>query len=183
MATYIDVEEAKKRTRLRLVVAPGIPGPWGEAIKGICYVKKIPFMLVRFDMGAENKALTAWSAQASVPVMIWNDEFPQSTGNQQLAVAERLAPTPSLIPTDMDDRMRLFGFANELCGGNGFGWCRRLMIVHQTVPTPGIPAENCAFAQYFGTKYGYSSAVRQAAAARVVQILHALGTRLEHQHT
>lgn len=34
VATYIDVEEAKQRTGLRLVVAPGIPDPWGEAIKG-----------------------------------------------------------------------------------------------------------------------------------------------------
>lgn len=182
MATYIDVEEAKQRTGLRLVVAPGIPGPWGEAIKGICYVKKMPFTLVRFDIGAENKALAEWSAQASVPVMIWNDEFPKSIWNQQLALAERLAPAPSLIPADITDRMLLFGFANELCGENGFGWCCRLMIVHQTLSTPGIPAENRAFAHYFGAKYGYSPEAGQAAAARVIAILQALGTQLERQH-
>lgn len=182
MATYIEVEEARNRAGLRLVVAPGIPGPWGEAIKGVCYVKKLPFTLVRFDIGAENKALTEWSAQASVPVMIWNDEFPKSTWNQQLALAERVAPTPALIPEDLDDRLLLFGYANELCGENGFGWLRRLMIVHQTLSAPGVTAENRAFAQYFGAKYGYSPEAGQAAAARVVQILHALGTRLERQH-
>jgi len=183
MAIYIDVEEAKKRTGLRLVVAPGIPGPWGEAIKGICHVKKIPFTLVRFDIGAENKALTEWSAQASVPVMIWNDEFPKSTWNQQLALAERLAPTPPLIPADIDERILLFGYANELCGENGFGWCRRLMIVHQTLSNPAIPEENRAFAQYFGAKYGYSPENGQAASARVIQILQSLSRRLESQKT
>jgi len=181
MAVYIDVEEAKKRTGLRLVVAPGIPGPWGEAIKGICHVKKIPFTLVRFDIGAENKALTEWSAQASVPVMIWNDEFPKSTWNQQLALAERLAPAPALIPSDIDERLLLFGYANELCGENGFGWCRRLMIVHQTLSNPAIPEENRAFAQYFGAKYGYSPENGHAAAARVIQILQSLSRRLESQ--
>ena len=42
MAEYISVEQAKKQSGMRIVVAPGIPGPWAEAVKGFCYVKKIP---------------------------------------------------------------------------------------------------------------------------------------------
>ena len=83
MAEYITVEEAKNRSGLRLVVAAGIPGPWAEAVKGFCHVKKIPYTLARYDIGGDNSALTEWSAQASVPVMVWNDEYPKSVWTQQ----------------------------------------------------------------------------------------------------
>ena len=35
MAEYSSVEEARKQSGMRVVCAPGIPGPWGEAIKGV----------------------------------------------------------------------------------------------------------------------------------------------------
>lgn len=181
MAEYISVEQARKQSGLRIVVAPGIPGPWAEAVKGFCYVKKIPYRLVRFDIGAENTQLVTWSAQASAPVMIWNDEFPKSVWSQQLALTERIQPNPGLIPTDLEDRLLLFGYANELCGENGFGWCRRLMVVHHMLAAPDLSAENRAFGQYFGSKYDYSPEAGEAAPGRVAQILESLGKRLENQ--
>lgn len=131
MAHYLTVEDARNRSGLRLVVAPGMPEPWSEALKGICYVKKIPYILVRFDVGGENAALKEWSAQASVPVAIWNDEFPKSTWIEQLNLTERLQPNPRLIPVDIEERIRFFGYCNEICGENGFAWCRRLTTINQ----------------------------------------------------
>jgi hypothetical protein len=34
---YLDVEEARSRSDLRLVLIAGVPGPWGEAAKGLCH--------------------------------------------------------------------------------------------------------------------------------------------------
>lgn len=181
MAEYISVAQAKEQTGMRIVAAPGIPGPWAEAVKGFNYVKKIPYRVVQFDIGGENADLVAWSAQASTPVMIWNDEFPKSVWSQQLALTERIQPNPTLIPPDLEDRLLLFGYANELCGENGLGWCRRLMVVQQLLNAPNLPDESRAFGEYFGAKYGYSPEGGESAPGRVAHILYALGERLQNQ--
>ncbi len=181
MAAYLSVAQAKKQSGMRIVAAAGIPGPWAEAVKGFCYVKKIPYSVVQFDIGAENKELVEWSAQASAPAMIWNDEFPKSVWTQQLTLTERIQPNPALIPSDLEDRLLLFGYANELCGENGFGWCRRLMVVHHMLAAPDLSEENRALGQYFGGKYGYSPEAGEAAPGRVAQILESLGKRLANQ--
>jgi hypothetical protein len=42
MAKYVSIEQAVIMSGLRVVLPPGIPGPWAEAVKGILFVKKIP---------------------------------------------------------------------------------------------------------------------------------------------
>ena len=54
MAEYIDVERARAMTGLRLVLTPGVPGPWSEAAKSILYVKKLPYVKVRQELGGAN---------------------------------------------------------------------------------------------------------------------------------
>jgi glutathione S-transferase len=144
-----------------------MPGPWSEAIKGICYVKKRPYTLASFEVGGENAALKQWSAQASVPVMAWNNEFPKSTWIEQLYLAERVEPQPSLVPPDLEERVRHFGYCNEICGENGFGWCRRLMTIHQFMSVPSGPARTLA--EYLAPKYGYSAEKAEAALANLLQ--------------
>ncbi len=128
MAHYIDIEQAKRLSGLRLILPPGRPNPWAEALKGFCHVKKILFTRVRKAQGSD-AALQAWTSQSSAPVAVWNDERPRSTWIEQLYLTERLAPEPALIPHAIEDRTLLFGYANELCGESGFGWSRRLMLV------------------------------------------------------
>jgi len=180
MAEYIDIAQAKPLAGLRLVLPPGRPNPWAEALKGICYVKKIPYIRVRKAQG-NDPALHAWTSQSSAPVAVWNDERPRSTWIEQLYLAERLAPQPALIPEDSEDRVLLFGYGNELCGENGFGWSRRVMLLHPTLSNPQSEESARAFASYLGGKYGYDRAVAEAAPQRVAQIVRLLGTRLAHQ--
>lgn len=179
MPKYLSVEQARKKSGLRIVVAPAMPGPWSEAIKGICFVKKLPYTLASFEVGGENAALKQWSAQASVPVVAWNNEFPKSTWIEQLYLAERLQPQPSLIPSDLEERVRHFGYCNEICGENGFGWCRRLMTIHQCMSVPSGPARTLA--EYLAPKYGYSAEKAEAAPGRIATILHALANLLQAQ--
>ena len=181
MAEYIDVAQVRNMSGLRLVLSPGVPGPWSEAAKGIFYVKKFPYVKVRQEVGGLNLALQEWTAQTSAPVAVWNDEPPRSTWIQQLYLAERLAPTPPLIPASIEDRVLMFGYGNEICGETGFGWSKRLMLIHATLSNPQASEAARTSSLGFGKKYGYTPEAGAAAPAWVAQILQLLGTRLEQQ--
>ena len=57
MSEFVSVAEAKAQEGIRLVLTAGAPGPWGEAIKGMLRVKKIPFVRVRQEAGTDNAEL------------------------------------------------------------------------------------------------------------------------------
>jgi hypothetical protein len=97
VAEYVEIEKAIKMPGLRLVLPLGIPGPWGEAVKGVLHVKKIPYIKVRHDL-FDYSALLRWTAQSSTPVLVFNEERPRSVWNDQIHFAERLQPNPPLIP-------------------------------------------------------------------------------------
>src|ERR1700682_6438640 len=158
MAEYIDVERARAMTGLRLVLTPGVPGPWSEAAKSILHVKKLACVKVRQELGGANRDLLDWTAQASAPVMVWNEERPRSIWNDQLYLVERLQPNPRLVPANIEDRALMFGYANEICGENGFGWSKRLSIIHQS-----------------------TNSSNEAERRRIAGILNALSARLEQQ--
>jgi len=181
MAEYISVEQARSMSGLRVVLSPGVPGPWSEAIKGILYVKKIPYVRVRQEIGGENRALNEWTAQTTAPVAAWNDERPRSTWIEQLYLAERLQPNPPLIPANIEDRALMFGDCNELCGEHGFGWSKRLMLIHPTLTNPNTDERSRAFSSYMGNKYGYNLPEAEAAPSRCAEILRLLGNRLDQQ--
>ncbi len=181
MPDYVEVDDARKMSGLRLVLSPGVPGPWSEAAKGIFYVKKIAYIPVRQKMG-NDPALKQWTAQDSAPVAIYNDERPRSTWIEQLYLAERLAPEPALIPASVEERVLMFGYCNELCGENGFGWAKRLLLFHTAFTTPGGSDENLAPTRVLAAKYGYNPAKVDQSKARVVEILRALSTQIEQQH-
>ncbi len=181
MAEYVSVAEARKQSGMRIVLGQGIPGPWAEGIRGILDVKKIPYTRGLFEIGSDHADLIAWTAQASAPAIAWNDELPKSNWAEQLYLAERIRPEPALIPANQADRIKMFGYASELCGMHGFGWSRRLMMVHQGLSAPDLPEAQRAFFQAFGAKYGYSPEAGEAAPARVIEILNALSSLLEEQ--
>ncbi|MGH7933843.1 MAG: hypothetical protein ACREQN_11855 [Candidatus Binataceae bacterium] len=181
MAQYIEVEQAIGMRGLRLVLTAGVPGPWGEAAKGIFHVKKIPFVSVRQEGRGSNLALLNWTKQTSAPVAIYNDERPRSTWIEQLYLAERLAADPPLIPAPIDERVLMFGLCNEICGETGFGWSRRLMMLHETLVNPDLPADVKTGTAQFGARYGYAAAAAEAAPSRCAEILKLLAERLAGQ--
>ena len=180
---YATIAEARKMSGLRLVLgAIAVPGPWREACKGVFYVKKVPYVPVAAvgDDGTDGE-LIDWTAQSSAPVAIWNEERPRSTWIEQLYLAERLAANPPLIPAEIEERMLMFGYANELCGENGLGWSKRLTMIHSTVTNPATPDNVKGFWLKFGTKYGYSAGAAQTAPSRMIEILRLLDARLSQQ--
>ena len=180
MADYIDMEQARTLDGLRIVAPPGRPNPWSEGLKGMCYIKNLPYSLVGKAPG-HDAALQEWTLQTSAPVAVWNEERPRSTWNEQLYLVERLAPQPSLVPDDEADRILMFGLCNELCGEEGFGWWRRIMVVQGILSNPETGEQGKAAASYLGDKYGYSPASAEAGPRRVARILRTLSTRLAEQ--
>jgi glutathione S-transferase len=181
VAQYVEVEQAVAMSGLRVVLSPGVPGPWSEAAKGILYVKKLPYTKVRQELGGANLPLMRWSAQTTAPVFVYENERPRSLWNDQLYLAERLAPDPPLIPAKLEERALMFRLANELCGENGFGWSRRLMMLHATISSPNAPDAAKSGAGFLGRKYGYTPAAAQDAPQRVAEILRALNAQLDSQ--
>lgn len=171
---YVAFEDAVKRRGLRMVVVSGVPSPWGEAAKAILHVKRIPWVAVRLDQG--NAELAAWTGDRSGPVAIYDDEAPRKGWAEILLLAERLAPAPSLLPADTAERAMVFGWAHEICGEMGLGWCARNLAVHRSLMRgEGFPP---AIARYLGSKYGYRPDESGLYQTRVVALLEALTARL-----
>jgi hypothetical protein len=178
---YVEVAQARTMPGLRIVLSPGGPGPWSEAAKSICYVKKISYIPVAQEVGGVNAELTEWTAQTSAPAVIWNDERPRNIWNDQLYLFERLAPEPRLIPERIEDRIAMFGYSNEICGENGLGWSRRLMMFQRTLSRTDSGGRGRALMGPMAEKYGYEEQAAQDARLRVAQIVRSLAHRLESQ--
>lgn len=174
---YVSVEEAIERRGVRMVVVGDVPSPWGEAAKGILHIKGIEWVAVRLTYDSE--LLKNLAGQRSGPVLIYDNERPRSGWAEILLFAERLAPSPSLIPNDPAERALLFGLAHEICGEAGLGWSRRLQLVHAGLQGAGGFPERVS--KYLGKKYGYTPAAGAAAGERVAELLGMLAARLKAQ--
>jgi glutathione S-transferase len=172
----ISIREARGKPGMRLVLLEGLPSPWGQAAKGIFEIKGIPFAVVHVHASDPDRALEDWTGQDSVPAAMYEDEEPRCGWAEILLLAERLAPSPALIPADSTARARFFGYAHEICGEMGLGWCRRLQTVASGMQAdPPDP-----ISVYIGGKYGYRDAAAAQASERVVSILNALDGLLSH---
>lgn len=174
---YLSVEEARQRSGLRMVVVGNVPSPWGEAAKGILHIKGIAWAAVRLVYDSD--ALKEWAGGRSGPVAIYEHEPPRAGWAEILLLAERLAPTPALLPADPAERALLFGIGHEICGEAGLGWSRRLQLIDARMHNAGGFAEQVA--RYLGRKYGYRPESGAAATARVAALLGMLAARLRSQ--
>jgi len=181
-AVYVEVERARAMPGLRLVLTTGVPGPWGEAAKGIFHAKGIPFTRVAQSAGADNDALFAWTGHRNAPVAVYENEPARTGWAEILWLAERLQPEPALVPADPEDRVRCFGIAQDLMGENGFGWCRRLMLLRPGMGDSDTPPEPLrAMLGRMARQYGYSRAAADAAPERIAEILALLARQLAAQ--
>jgi glutathione S-transferase len=174
---YVSVDEAIARRGWRMVVVGGIPSPWGEAAKGILHIKGIDWTAVRLVYDSE--PLKEWAGQRSGPVAIYDDDKPRAGWAEILLLAERLAPTPALLPKDAAKRALVFGLAHEICGEDGLGWARRLQLIHAGLQ--GVGGFVPRVAGYLAKKYGHSPEAGSAAGVRVTALLGMLAVRLKAQ--
>ena len=174
---YMSVDEAIKRTGVRMVVVGNVPSPWGEAAKGILHIKDIEWVAVRLVYDSE--PLKQWAGQRSGPVLIYDGEPPRVGWAEILLLTERLAPKPSLLPKDAADRALAFGMAHEILGEQGLAWSRRLQLIQTGLNNAGGFPERVA--KYLGKKYGYSPDAGANAGSRVAEVMRMLASRLTAQ--
>ena len=145
---FIPLEEAAKMTTgTRATFIPGMQALYAEALKNICYVKKIPlirvlhpFMGVDKETGKDRQEkLYELTSQTSLPTMFHNDERPRSNWTEQLALAERIgaSDSPALIPADFRQRVEVFGLCAIVLAEDGLVWNMRIL-------SDGPLAENMA---------------------------------------
>ena len=151
--SYVDLETARAAGGLRLVTLAGVPSPWAEAAKGIFHLDQVPFVAVK--LGPKDQALKEWARADNAPVAIYENE-PQRTGWAAiLELAERLSPAPTLIPKNVEYRVRHYGLCHEVMGEGGLQWSSRLLSVHAGITSNGERGFHPRAAAYLGARYGY----------------------------
>ncbi|MEM9421493.1 MAG: hypothetical protein AAF986_03150 [Pseudomonadota bacterium] len=175
---YVSVEEGAAAPGLRMVVVSGVPSPWGEAAKGIFHVKGLDWKAVR--LAYDDPDLATWTRQdLSGPIAFYNDEPPRSGWSDIIHLAERLAPSPSLLPSDAGERALTFGLCHELVGEGGLLWTRRLQLVEWGLA--GKKGFSPPVSQYLGGKYGYQEGSSKQYANRTLSLLSLFAGRLIQQ--
>lgn len=175
---YVSVAEGRKATGLRLVLTAGVPGPWSEAAKAILKVKGLTYLPVLQEAGGANPELQEWTGQGAAPVLAWNDERPRTESIDILYLAEKLGPTPQLIPDDVAERVQVHGLSREIIGKHGLGWERRLMLLAPMMGNDSTPEGT----RRLGERYDFDAAEAAAAPHNVVRILRHLTALLAAQH-
>lgn len=186
---YFEVAEARSLPGLRLVLTAHVPGPWGESAKKIFDYKKIPYVPVAQYAAKANDDLVAWTGIRNAPNAMYNDEPPRTGWYDILMLAERLAPTPALLPTRSEERALVLGISAEICSEWGWGWARRAMMGTPYAGTPD-PARVASLSRppwepedIARMRAGYSASVGgpAEAPARCADILRMLAGRLHRQ--
>ncbi len=182
MTDALDIPAARAHEGLRLVLSVGAPGPWGEAIKGMLHVKKIPHVTVRQIPGEANPELVEWTGVRNAPQLVCENDEPLHGWLDLIHFCEERAPSPPLIPENLEDRAAMFGLIREIAGDQGFAWNRRyslfqpVMAIETKEPNPAIEA-----VRLMAQSYGYSEKRANAAPGQVVEVLNHLDRRLEAQ--
>jgi len=172
---FITLEEAAAMTTgTRVTFIPGIPALFSEALKNICFVKRIPLIRVLHPMmgvdtatGKDRQALLfQLTKQTSLPTMFHDEERPRNVWIEQLALAEKIgaAGAPSLIPRDFEHRADVFGLCAVVLAEDGFIWNMRILG-----DSP------------LGRKYGFSEEASLAAPAKMVEVIRLIDRRLDTQ--
>ena len=172
---FISLEEAiKMKEGTRITFIPGIQAIYAEALKNICYVKKIkvirvlhPLMGIDKKTGEDRQArLYELTSQTSLPTMFHDEERPRNVWIEQLALAEEIGSSDSinLIPDNFQQRVDMFGLCAIVLGEDGLVWNMRIL-------SDGPLAR----------KYGYSDDASSEAPSKMAEIIKLIDLQLEKQ--
>ena len=179
---YVEAADARNLPGLRLALTVGVPGPWGESAKKIFEYKGISYVPVAQYASPANEDLVAWTGYRNAPVAVWEDEPGRANYLDIVALAERLKPEPTIIPRDPNDRQTCFGISAAICGEEGWGWKRRIIMGQRprdngppTLTNPGLNRKVMRLA------YGGSEAQAAIAANYLAEMLDNFAQRLIRQ--
>jgi glutathione S-transferase len=169
---FVELEEARQASGLRVVIATNVPSPWSQAALGILDMKELDYLVVRFRRTDEE--IKRWTGTRNAPAVMCDDEPPRTGWAEIVALGERLGGRMSLVPEDGERRVRMFGLSHEILGEGGLCWNVRLLLTHAGLTTDGRSGWPKPVAEYLAPRYGYAPERTPAARARAVEILRLL---------
>lgn len=159
---------------LRMVIVRDFPSPWSQAARAIFEHKGLAYVTGAQVPGGDNPELVAWSGQNSGPVVAYGDEPPIHRWLDIVVLAERLAPNPTVLPENGEDRVRAVGLCHEVSGDLGIGWWTRLMMFHPIMEG----AEKPEAMENMAAKWSYSKESASRAGSEVASRLALLDAQL-----
>ncbi|MEO6598846.1 MAG: glutathione S-transferase N-terminal domain-containing protein [Polyangiaceae bacterium] len=172
----VSFDTALTSPGLRLVLLSGVPSPWSQAALAIFHYKKLPF--VHTNSRPADPAFQRWNGARNLPALLSDDEPVRTGWAEILALAERLAPEPRLIPSDAEARIRTIGLCHELMGEGGLTWNARLLAIDAGLSTEGREGFPLRAAQYLAPRYGWHTACASRARERAMSALALLDAEL-----
>jgi|TARA_B100001105_G_C22356558_1_gene428258 glutathione S-transferase len=158
----------------RVTFMPGVQALYSEALKNICFIKKVPLIRALHPlMGKDKKTgkdrqdrLYELTSQRGLPTMFHDEEQPRNVWIEQLALAEKIGATDSLalIPDSFKLRAEMFGLCAVVLAEDGIVWNMRILN-----DSP------------LARKYGYSEAASSDALSKIAEGITLLDSRLEAQ--
>jgi glutathione S-transferase len=169
---FVELEEARQASGLRVVIATNVPSPWSQAALGIFDMKGLDYLVVRFQRTDEE--IKRWAGTRNAPAVLYDEEPPRTGWAEIVALGERLGGRVSLVPEDGERRARMFGLSHEILGEGGLVWNVRLLLTHTGLTTDGRAGWPKPVAEYLAPRYGYAPDRVPAARARTIETLRLL---------
>ena len=172
---YVEPAVAREMDGLRLALTAHAPAPYGLSGRAILDHHGVTYVPVVQVGAGKNEDLVSWTGHRNAPVAVYNDEAPRVGWLEILNLAERLGSGPSLVPSDIDDRMLMVGLSNELIGENGFIWSLRLVMLG-LVGSEQVAGARLGNPMY--DQYGYSEEAAAVAVDRAKGVVDRLTVQL-----
>jgi hypothetical protein len=169
---FVELEEARQASGLRVVIATNVPSPWSQAALGLFDMKGLDYLAVRFRRTDEE--IKRWTGTRNAPAVLYGDEPARTGWAEIVALAERLGGRMSLVPEDGERRARMFGLSHEILGEGGLCWNVRLLLTHASLTTDGRAGWPKPVAEYLAPRYGYAPDRLPTARARAIETLRLL---------
>jgi len=173
---FVEFEEARAASGLRVVIATNVPSPWSQAALGLFDMKGFDYLAVRFKRG--DAEMKRWAETRNAPSVLFDDEPARTGWAEVVMLAERLGGAISLVPDDDERRTRMFGLSHEILGEDGLAWSLRLLLVDRSFATDGREGWPKPVAEYLAPRYGYAPDRVAAARARAIGVLRLLDRTL-----
>jgi hypothetical protein len=177
---YVKVEDARDKPGLRLALTMGVPGPWSQAAKYLFEYKDIPFMPVGQVGTQDNPELFDWTGHRNAPVAVFEGEAPRVGWYEIIMLAERIAPTPRLLPKALVARAATIGLIAEMAAPGGFAWQRRLQMVDVMYAASDDPKARKR-PDILAARYGHNRAAADQSHQACSEFLNGLAAHLEFQ--
>ena len=177
--TLVSFDTALASPGLRLVLLSGVPSPWSEAALAILRYKQLPFVHTRARPG--EPAFERWNGARNLPALLSEDEPVRTGWAEILALAERLAPEPRLLPSAAEARVHTIGLCHELMAEGGLMWNARLLAIDAGLSTDGREGFPLRAAQYLAPRYGWKADCASLAREHAMDALALLDAELTRQ--